>query len=205
MPPTKLKRDFYIRDSLIVAQELLGKYIIRKTATKKIIGKIVETEAYLGPKDKASHAYLGKKTNRNKIEYFEGGYIYIYLVYGMYWQLNITTYLKDKPECVLIRAVEPTSILNEKKIKDFRNLDPETKNLTNGPGKVCKYFKLDRSFYGEDLTISKRIWLEDWDGKILKNEIQKSRRIGIDYAGKYWSKRLWRFYLKNNSFVSKLK
>jgi len=201
----KLTRDFYTQDSLVVAQELLGKYLIRKTANQNIIGKIVEVEAYLGPKDKASHAYLGKRTNRNRVEYSEGGYIYIYLVYGMYWQLNIVTSLENKPECILIRGVEPTSILKANEINNLKNLKPEIKNLTNGPGKVCKYFKLDKSFYGEDLTISKRIWLEDRGDKISKNDIQKSKRIGIAYAGKYWSKRLWRFYLKDNPFVSKLK
>mgnify|MGYP005812495969 CR=1 FL=1 len=205
MSHKKLTRNFFIQDSLVVAQELLGKYLIRKTTSQKIIGKIVEVEAYLGPQDKASHAYLGKKTSRNKIEYLEGGYIYIYLVYGMYWQLNIVTYLENKPECILIRAVEPTSVLKTNNIKNFENLDPKIKNLTNGPGKVCKYFKLDKTFYGEDLATSKKIWLEDWNGKIPKNEIQKSKRIGIAYAGKYWSKRLWRFYLKDNPFVFKTK
>ncbi|HRS47938.1 MAG TPA: DNA-3-methyladenine glycosylase [Candidatus Paceibacterota bacterium] len=205
MKSKKLTRDFYIRDTLVVAQDLLGKYLIRKTANQKIIGKIVEVEAYLGPQDKASHAYLGKKTKRNKVEYFIGGHIYIYLVYGMHWQLNIVTSLENKPECILIRGVEPTSILKANGIRNFENLTSGIKNLTNGPGKVCKYFKLDKSFYGEDLTISRRIWLEDWGNKIFKNEIQKSKRIGIDYAGKYWSKRLWRFYLKDNPFVSKSK
>jgi len=151
--------------TLIVAKELLGKYIVRKTEKGKLIGKIIETEAYIGPQDKASHAYKGKRTARNEAEYLTGGHIYIYLVYGMYWQLNITTAEKDQPECVLIRAIEP--IINRKLKVQSSNFKTTTqslellKNLTNGPGKLCKWLNLDKSFYGEDLTKSKRIWLED--------------------------------------------
>ena len=186
----RLLRKFYIRPTLKVAQELLGKYLVRKIGRKKIIGKIIETEAYIGPKDKASHAYKGKITKRNKAEYLIGGHIYIYLVYGMYYQLNISTYKEGKPECVLIRAVEPIiKFKNEKEKKKILK-------LADGPGKVCRFFKLDKSFYGEDLTKSKRIWLEDWGVKIKKNQIKRTARIGIDYAGPYWSKIKWRFVLK---------
>jgi DNA-3-methyladenine glycosylase len=190
----RLLRDFYLRDTLEVAQDLLGKYIIRKTPKGEIIGQIIETEAYIGPKDKASHAYLGKITKRNKAEFLIGGHIYIYLVYGMYWQFNISTNLEGKPECVLIRALKP--------VKHFEkeNLGIE---LANGPGKVCQFLQIDKNFYGEDLVKSKRIYLEDWGEKINPKEVLKTRRIGIDYAGKYWASRKWRFLLK--SFYDKLK
>jgi DNA-3-methyladenine glycosylase len=183
----KLSRSFYTKPTLEVAQNLLGKYIVRKIGSKKIIGKIIETEAYIGPKDKASHAFRGKITPRNRIEYLIGGKIYIYLVYGMYWQLNITTSLAGKPECVLIRAIEP--------VADNKVINQDLK-LTNGPGKLCHYLKLDKSFYGEDLTESKRIWLEDRGEKIKPSQISATSRIGIDYAGPYWSRRKWRFVLK---------
>lgn len=191
--PERLRRDFYTRPTLVVAKDLLGKYIVRKFRKRKIIGKIVEVEAYIGPKDKASHAYLGKITKRNRAEFLIGGHIYIYLVYGMYWQLNISTYLENKPECVLIRALEPI----EPKI--FQG----NKKIANGPGKLCKFLKLNKSFYGEDLVKSKRIWLEDWKDCIKKEEIVATSRIGIDYAGPYWSKIPWRFYLKNSPFISR--
>jgi len=181
MKRKKLDRSFYIRPTLKVAKELLGKYIVRRIGRKEVAGKIIETEAYIGPKDKASHAYQGKITPRNKAEYLIGGHIYIYLVYGMYWQLNISTYREGKPECVLIRAIEVPGV---------------DKNLTNGPGKLCRFLKLDKSFYGEDLTKSKRIWLEDRGEKIKTSQILATARIGIDYAGPYWSKRKWRFVLK---------
>jgi len=176
----KLLRDFYTKDTLEVAKQLLGKYIVRKIGRKELVGKIIETEAYIGPYDKASHAYKGKITPRNRAEYMIGGYIYIYLVYGMYWQLNITTAQEGKPECVLIRALEVSGV---------------NRNLTNGPGKLCQYLKLDKSFYGEDLIKSKRIWLEDRGEKIKPSQILATARIGIDYAGPYWSKRKWRFLL----------
>lgn len=194
----KLLRSFYVRPTLEVAKELLGKYLVRKIGKKEISGKIIETEAYIGPKDRASHAFGGKITPRNKAEYLIGGHIYIYLVYGMYWQLNITTFKAGKPECVLIRALD--------------------KKEASGPGKLCRYLKLDKSFtqakrrvgdegklrrrqtssfYGEDLTKSRRIWLEDRGEKINPSQILATRRIGIDYAGLYWSRRKWRFVLKN--------
>jgi DNA-3-methyladenine glycosylase len=210
MKEKRLRRSFYIRPALEVAKELLGKYIVRKIGRKKLAGKIIETEAYIGPYDKASHAYKGKITPRNKAEFLIGGHIYIYLVYGMYWQLNISTSAVDKPECVLIRVLEP--IISSKfknqilKIKNtpkenFRfptgqaNQNSKLLKLASGPGKLCNWLKLDKSFYAEDLTKSERIWLEDRGEKINPKDIKSGPRVGINYAGPYWSKRKWRFYL----------
>ncbi|MBZ9578394.1 DNA-3-methyladenine glycosylase [Patescibacteria group bacterium] len=186
----RVKRQFYIRPTLIVAKELLGKYLVRKIGSKKLVGKIVETEAYIGPEDRASHAFGGKITERCKTEYLIGGRIYIYLCYGIYWQLNITTEKAGKPECVLIRALEP---LNGK---------ARLKKVASGPGKLCRWLKLDKSFDEEDLTKSKRIWLEDRGIKIKESDIVATKRIGIDYAGS-WAKKPWRFYLKDNLFISR--
>lgn len=183
MKSTRLKRPFFVRNTLTVARDLLGKYLVRSP----LAGKIVETEAYIGPEDKASHAYGGKITPRNKTEYLEGGYIYIYLCYGMYWQLNITTAKEGQPECVLIRALEPTDGM---------------RNLANGPGKLCRWMKLDKSFDGEDLTKGKRIWLEDRGVKIKRSQIVATKRVGIDYAGG-WAKKPWRFYLKDSPYISR--
>jgi len=205
----KLKRGFYIKPTIEVAKNLLGKYLIHKFRNRKIVGKIVETEAYIGPQDKASHAHRGKITERNKAEYMIGGHIYIYLVYGMHWQLNISTANYGQPECVLIRAVEPTvdiakfQISNLKFKNDISKLK-FIKNSTNGPGKLCKYLKLDKRHYGLDLAENKEMWLEDREDKIKPSQIVASRRIGIDYAGPYWAKRKWRFYINGNHFVSKL-
>ena len=194
----KLGRRFFERETLKVAQDLLGRYLVRKIGRKIRAGKIVETEAYIGPEDKASHAFAGKVTPRNKAEYFKGGHCYIYLVYGMYWQLNITTNKEGKPECVLIRALEPV-ITGQRSNQIGKE---KIKNLTNGPGKLCRWLKLNKSFYGEDLTKSSKLWLEDWGEKIKKSQIIRAKRIGIDYAQE-WKEKLWRFYLKNNPFVSR--
>ena len=173
----RLGRSFYTRPALEVSKNLLGKYIVRKVGKKQVAGKIVETEAYIGPQDKASHAFESRMTDRNKAEYLVGGHIYIYLVYGMWWQFNIVTSQKGKPECVLIRALD-------------------VGEQGSGPGKLCEYLKLDKSFYGEDLTKSKRIWLQDRGEKAPR--ILATGRIGIDYAGPYWSRRKWRFVLKHD-------
>ncbi|MDI6640903.1 MAG: DNA-3-methyladenine glycosylase [Elusimicrobiota bacterium] len=189
MTAKRLNHQFYTRPTLKVAKELLGKYLVRKIGKKEFAGKIVETEAYIGPKDRASHAYGGKITKRSKTEYLVGGHIYIYLCYGMYWQLNITTEKEGKPECVLIRALEP--IMKNAKYR-----------IASGPGKLCRWMKLDRSFNAEDLTTSKRIWIEDRGCKIKCSQIVAAKRIGIDYAGK-WKEKLWRFYIKGNEYVSR--
>ncbi len=186
-----LKRSFYTRPTLKVAQGLLGCFLVRRIGKKKLIGKIVETEAYIGPGDKASHAYQGKITKRNRAEFLIGGHVYIYLVYGMYYQLNITTSKEGRPECILIRALEP---INDSKAK--------IKKSASGPGKLCQYLKLDKSFYGEDLCKSKRLWLENKKERISLSQIVHSKRIGIDYAQEYKDK-LWRFYLRDNEFVSR--
>jgi len=182
----RLKRKFYTRDTLQVAKDLLGKKLVKSDGKK---GKIVETEAYIGPEDKAAHFYQGKKTERNKVAFKQGGFIYIYLCYGIHWMLNITTD-REKPECVLIRALEP--------------IDEEARaeRKASGPGKLTKWMNLDKDFYGEDLVESKRLWLEK-SKKIKKSQIVSGKRIGIDYAEE-WADKPWRFYIKNNEYVSKL-
>jgi len=234
----RVERQFYTQPTLTVAKDLLGKYLVRRIGKKRLIGKIVETEAYIGPEDKASHAFLprrdfrfqsnkdikrifgnkllqdknflrnllrggGKITERNKAEYLEGGHIYIYLVYGMYWQLNISTSKKGRPECALIRALEPI-IKIKNQISNIKNTNQNSKTLklANGPGKLCRWMNLDKSFYGEDLVKSKRIWLTK-GGKIKPSRIVAAKRIGIDYAGPKWAAKKWRFYIKDNFFVSR--
>ena len=174
----------------------------------------METEAYIGTKDKASHAYGGKCTARNAAEYLIGGYVYIYLVYGMYWQFNISTGPAEQPECVLIRALEPVIHNPSQPPLILRGGDlarPPLKirgdrgvmALANGPGKLCRWLKLNKSFYGEDLVKSRRLWIENRGVKVSRSQIITGPRVGIDYAGSYWSKIPWRFYLKNNAAVSR--
>jgi len=184
----RLGRNYFKKDTLWLAKDFLGKYLVRKIGRRSIVARIVETEAYLGPRDRAAHSFNHRRTKRTEVEYREGGHVYIYLVYGMHWQLNIVTSAKEKPECVLIRAVEI-----------FKNNHLLDGNIANGPGKLCKILKLDKSFYGEDLCVSKRIYLEDHGEKIKSSNIIASKRIGIDYAGHYWANKKWRFYIKESS------
>ncbi len=194
-----LTEKFYRQDAITVARELIGKKFVRKIGEKKLVSKIVETEAYMGPEDKASHAYNNKRTKRTETMFGEGGIAYIYLIYGMYHCFNVVTASKGKPEAVLIRAVEPLNgfeiMRGNRQIKSKRKED-----LTNGPGKLCQALEIDRSLDGIKLTKNNDIYIED----IFEDncEIEKGKRINIDYAEEYKDK-LWRFYLKGSSFLSK--
>jgi len=190
----RISREFYMKPTLTMAKDLLGKYLVRKIGNKELAGKIVETEAYIGPKDKAAHTYGGRITERNKTVYLEGGHAYIYLCYGINWMLNLTSRKEGVPECILIRALEPV-------LESYKN-PRQFKSLTNGPGKLCRWLKLDKSFDKEDLVKSKKFWLEDRKEGVKKTQIVTAKRIGIDYAGA-WAKKPWRFYISENLFVSR--
>ncbi len=167
-----LPPSFYRRKTLFVAKNLLGKYLVRKIGKKNIAGKIIEVEAYNGPKDLASHASRGK-TKRNEVMFGDPGHWYIYLVYGMHFCLNIVTEKKGYPAAVLIRSVETES------------------GEINGPGRVCRSFKIDLGLnnakaFGKEAEL----WIEDRGEKIGK--IKRTPRIGVDYAKDYKDK-LWRY------------
>jgi DNA-3-methyladenine glycosylase len=179
---------------------MLGKVLVRRLGRRNLAGKIVETEAYVGVRDRASHAYGGKVTPRNISEYLEGGRIYIYLCYGMYWQLNITVQPEGNPECVLIRALEPVDAPEAPPPAALREL----RTLTAGPGRLCRWMRLDRSFDREDVTGSRRIWIEDRGEAVGRGLIAAAPRIGIDYAGE-WALKPLRFYVKSSPFVSTFK
>lgn len=193
----RLKRNFFKNKTLMVAKGLLGKYLIRMIGDKKLVGKIVEVEAYNGPNDLASHASRGQ-TDRNKVMFGSAGFSYVYLIYGLNYCFNIVTENYGYPAAVLIRAVEP---VNTPPIRGARGVG-KVEKLTNGPGKLCQAFKIDKKLNGVDLTKSKDLWLEDRGVKIKKADIVSAKRIGVDYAGKYKDK-LWRFYIKGNKWVSK--
>jgi len=168
---SRLHNSFFLRDVLEVAPDLLGKYLVRKFPNGNIEKYLItKTEAYRGEEDLACHASKGR-TLRTEIMYHQGGLVYVYLIYGMYWMLNIVTGNENNPQAVLIRG-----------INDF-----------NGPGKLTKHLQIDKSFYGEDLNSSNRLWIED-NRNQSKLEILKTKRIGIDYAGDIWKNKLWRFF-----------
>ncbi|SHK61200.1 DNA-3-methyladenine glycosylase [Tepidibacter formicigenes] len=191
----RLPRDFYIEDAVDVAKKLLGKYIVREYDGKKLIAKIVETEAYKAMGDKAAHMNNNKITQRTKIAFEVGGHAYIYLIYGMYYCFNIVTCEKGVGGAVLVRGVEPIDGIKDMMLNRYNKVEEKkskVKNITNGPGKLCMALNIDKSFYGEDLCTSDKLYITE--GEIVKGkEIVQSKRINIDYAQEA-KDFLWRFY-----------
>ncbi len=198
-----LHRDFYNRDSLVVANELLGKYLVHNIEGVKLVGKIVETEAYRGPEDKAAHSYGGRRTPRVEVMYGPAGYAYVYLIYGMYNCFNVVTNKEGTPHAVLVRGIEPMGSLDEfaqnRYQKSYKELNKsQIKALSNGPGKLCQALLIDRAYNGEDLCRN-RLYITT--GNDDDFEIISAKRVGIDYAEEA-KDFLWRFYIKDNSYVS---
>ncbi|MDT7688842.1 MAG: DNA-3-methyladenine glycosylase [Acidobacteriota bacterium] len=199
--PHKLERDFYTRtDTLLVARELLGKRLVVPAASGvRVSGRIVEVEAYLGVEDRAAHSYKGRRTARTETMYSVGGTVYVFFVYGMHHQFNVVAGPEGRPHAILVRAVEPEE--GEPLMRERRPVTKE-RELTSGPGKLCKALGIDRSFDGEDLTTSRRVWLEETGEKFTPEQIATGPRIGVAYAADDALKP-WRLWLKSNVYVSK--
>jgi DNA-3-methyladenine glycosylase len=180
----KLSRSFYDRETIVVAKELLGKYLVHLKDGIEQIGKIVEVEAYLGPHDLAAHSCKGL-TPRTQVMFGPPGYAYVYLIYGLYHCLNVVTEQEGHASAVLIRALQPIQNIEDK---------------TQGPGLLCRALRIDKSLNGEDL-LGDHFYIAQ-STQVEKIVIVKKARIGVDYA-QHWAKRLLRFYIKGNLFVSK--
>jgi len=194
----KLARSFYSRSTLQVAQDLIGKVLVRDFDGRRLSGRIVETEAYVGPHDLPCHASKGH-TPRTSIMLGPAGYAYVYMIYGFYFCLNVVTERKGYPAAVLIRGVEPLENLDF--MRQLRNNPERDTNIASGPGKLCRAMSIDKRLNGEDL-LGRTLWIED--RKIDSGPILSSPRVGVDYAGGYKDKP-WRFYLANNPHVSKVR
>lgn len=179
----KLNRDFYDRDTVVVAKDLLGKYLVHASKGITRIGKIVEVEAYLGLHDKAAHSSKGI-TKRTQIMYGPPGFAYVYLIYGMYHCVNFVTEKEGNGTAVLIRALEPIQNIHAR---------------TQGPGLLCKAMDIDMRLNGHDL-LSKDFYVADAGDRA--GHIVSAKRIGVDYAGE-WAQELLRFYIRDNVFVSR--
>ena len=195
MASMTLVRAFYEQPTLTVAPQLLGKYLVRVQPEGITAGKIVETEAYVGPEDKASHASRGR-TPRTAVMFGPAGVAYVYLIYGFHHCLNIVTEMEGYPAAVLIRAVEPAQGLE---LVHTRRRTHDARNLTNGPGKVCQAFAIDRSLNGADVC-GEALFIED--RRESPPEILATPRVGVEYAGA-WKEQLWRFYIRGHPAVSK--
>ena len=196
---SKLARGFYTRTNVLtVARDLLGKLLVVPAPDgTRVSGIIVETEAYRGPRDRASHAYGGRRTKRTETMYGTGGTVYIFFVYGMYNQFNVVTNVNDVPHAVLVRALQP--IEGIELMRGRRHGQPD-RNLTNGPGKLCIAMGIDRKLDRADL-LGNKVWLEAGE-RIPPRKIASGPRIGIDYAEE-WVDKPWRFWVKDNAFVSR--
>jgi DNA-3-methyladenine glycosylase len=179
-----LKRTFYNRNTQTVAQELLGKYLVHHYDGIECIGKIVEVEAYLGPHDLAAHSAKGL-TPRTKVMFGPPGYAYVYMIYGLYYCLNVVTEEEGHASAVLIRALEP-----------IKNITARTQ----GPGLLCKALHIEKTLNAHDL-LSPNFHIAAGPA-VSPFKIIKRPRIGVDYAGS-WAKKLLRFYIKDNPFISK--
>lgn len=190
-----LDRAFYARSVLTVARECIGKTLVRKLGSRWLAGRIVETEAYRGPEDRAAHSFGGRRTLRTEVMYGAPGHAYMFLIYGMHWNFNIVTGREGDPHAVLVRAVEP--LLGADLMAKNRGIGAQRPALTNGPGKLCQALGLDRAHYGADLC-KEALFLAD----APPARVARSTRIGIEYAG-IWASKPWRFYDPTSRHISK--
>lgn len=176
-----LGQRFFDRPTLRVARDLIGKYLVRQRGPELLAGRIVEVEAYIGPKDLACHASKGR-TARTDVMFGQAGVAYVYLIYGMYHCLNVVTEAVDVPAAVLLRAVEVEG------------------RLIDGPGRLTRSFSIDRSLNRWDLTKGEALWFEDRAQPVRRTSIKTYPRIGVDYAGT-WANKPWRFRLDGDGVI----
>lgn len=190
--------QFFTQPALELAPALLGKYLVRHVDGHELVVKIVEVEAYVGPHDKGAHTYGGKRTNRTETMFWRGGHIYVYLIYGMYYCMNIVAGQEGAPEACLIRAVEPISGLAKmRELRPLKSNKPEL--LSNGPGKLTLALDIDKNMNGYDLLEQTQMYLAEGEEP---QKIIAGPRININYAEEYIEVP-WRFYIADNKFVSK--
>lgn len=196
----KLKKEYYLNEDVVnLAKDLLGKILYTKIDNEITAGIIVETEAYFGIKDKASHAYGGRRTNRTETMYGNGGIAYVYLCYGMHNLFNIVSSKENDPHAVLIRGIEP--LVGIDIIEQRRNM-PHTKGaISAGPGSAAKALGIDKTFNAKNLT-GDEIWIEDHAIRYQDEDIAATPRVGIGYAKEH-ALLPWRFFVKGNKYVSK--
>jgi DNA-3-methyladenine glycosylase len=197
---TKLDISWYLGESIEeMARGLLGKYLCTNIDGHIVKGMIVETEAYCGRDDKACHANNNRRTRRNEVMYATGGHAYVYLCYGMHYLFNVVTNREGYADAVLIRAIEPVQGIEQMMVR--RNMTKPDKRLTSGPGTMSQAMGISLKHYGQKLT-GDEIWIENGQ-KIQENQVGVTTRVGVQYAGEDALK-LWRFYVKDNGWVSKI-
>ncbi|MCM1193364.1 MAG: DNA-3-methyladenine glycosylase [Butyrivibrio sp.] len=216
--PPRLTRDFYTRDGIALAKELLGKILVHETKAGTVRGIITEVESYMGESDKGSHTYGGRRTERTEPMYHAGGTSYVYLIYGMYSCMNIAAMTEGIPQAVLLRSVIPADAESEKRMVQLRREAAEHrkrkkketgaaesagtekpsfgKHLADGPGRLCIAMGITREDNDVDMTTSDVFYVTEGI-RVKPSEIHAARRIGIDYAEEA-AEYLWRFYIEKD-------
>jgi DNA-3-methyladenine glycosylase len=194
-----LHRRFYQQDPITVSKDLLGKILVHESIQGATSGRIVETEAYRGPEDRAAHSSGGRRTDRNEVIFGQKGHAYVFFIYGMYYCFNVTAgNVQGKPEAVLIRALEPIAgqdiMAKRRKITKSKAV-----SLTNGPSKLCMAMGVSKQQNKLDLTVPP-LYIKDAPA-VLRKDVLETTRVGVDYAGE-WKNNPWRFYIKGNRYVS---
>jgi DNA-3-methyladenine glycosylase len=198
----RLRRAFFARDTLTVARDLLGARLVRMLDSQRLSGVIVECEAYIGQDDTACHASRGR-TLRNKVMFGPPGYAYVYFTYGMHWMLNVVTGQRGFPAAVLLRAIQPVEGIEVMRALRQAKGNPRSDvDLTSGPARLTQALAVDKTFYGADLTANGELWLEPGDSA-SDDDVVCGPRIGIDYAAEKDRLAPWRFWVRDNVYVSR--
>jgi DNA-3-methyladenine glycosylase len=199
---SRLVREFFTRDTLIVARDLLGTRLVRMLDGERISGVIVECEAYIGQDDTACHASRGC-TPRNEVMFGRPGYAYVYFTYGMHWMLNVVTEEDGFPAAVLLRAIQPVEgIETMRALRQAKGRPRSDRELTSGPARLTQALAIDKTFNGVDLTADGELWLEP-GAFFSKDSVKYGPRIGVNYAAEKDRLAPWRFWVRDNPHVSR--
>lgn len=199
---SRLPREFFARDSLTVARDLLGARLVRILDGQRLSGTIVECEAYIGQGDTACHASRGR-TSRTEVMFGPPGFAYVYFTYGMHWMLNVVTEEEGFPAAVLLRAIQPVEGIQTMRTLRQTKGNPRTdRELTSGPARLTQALAIDKTLNGADLVAGDGLWLES-EGRFPDDSVERGPRIGINYAAEKDQLAPWRFWVRGNPYVSR--
>jgi DNA-3-methyladenine glycosylase len=199
---SRLPREFFARETLPVARDLLGVRLVRVLDGQRLSGTVVECEAYVGQSDTACHASRGR-TPRTEVMFGLPGFAYVYFTYGMHWMLNVVTEEEGIPAAVLLRAIQPLEgIETMRALRKANGRSRGDRELTSGPARLTQALAIDKSFNGADLTNDDLLWLES-DNTVSDGDVARGPRIGVSYAAQKDRSAPWRFWVRDNPFVSR--
>jgi DNA-3-methyladenine glycosylase len=199
---SRFSRGFFARDTLIVANDLLGARLVRLLDGQRVSGVVVECEAYVGQEDTACHASRGR-TPRNEVMFGPAGYAYVYFTYGMHWMLNVVTEEEGFPAAVLLRAIQPVEgVETMRALRQAKGRPRTDRELTSGPARLTQALAIDKALNGVELITGDVLWLEP-GVSLPADTVERGPRIGINYAAEKDRLAPWRFWVKDNPYVSR--